>query len=118
MSLYYDNLTLFDISVLYSYLKQKLSDSVFFDPANSECSYGYWSGCTDGTIHFTLLNHNNKEKILKDMQDEFNTKYSELAKYFNLHVLSTIFGTDLVFEINKQIDLTCLYGLARIEQSI
>ena len=107
--LYREDLTPTEISSIFNYLKLRLRTSQYF---NSEFGYWYEPLQSNYSKHFVLLPE--KRYTINNGPKEFKDNYFDLLKFFELNPLHDDFNTDFVFTLKDNIDLTCLYGLARI----
>ena len=111
--LYRDDFNAEEILVIQNYLIAELQKR-FPIPFKES---GYWYHQSKYSDHFSI-NISEKplrEKVMQESIEIFGRKgCSDLAKYFNLTFLYDDFNADLIFEVKDKIDLTCIYGLARI----
>ena len=109
--LYREDLTKAEISSIFNYLKLRLRTSQYF---NSEFGYWYEPQQSNYSKHFVLMSEKKYADIIHNGPKEFKDNYFDLLKFFELNPLHDDFSTDFVFTLKDNIDLTCLYGLARI----
>lgn len=109
--LYRDDFNAEEILAIGKYMIARLSDSATF---NSKV--GYWYNQSKYKDHFVLTETSYKLRlqIAENAIKVFIKDFADLYKYFDVSVLYDNFNTDLVFEIRKDVDLTYIYGLARM----
>ena len=110
-ALYREDFTEEELLMIGKYLIMRLSDSTLFDE-----HHGYWYHQSKYKDHFVLtaVTSDVRLQIAEKACKVFPKEYADLYKYFDISALYDDFNADLVFEIRKDIDLTYIYGLARM----
>ena len=106
------DLTFEDLVVIKDYLKLRLQDSDVFNSVN-----GFWFVSDTSWIHFVLENVKSatrRKELLEKGCKIFINKYPDLAKFLDIAYIMDDFNADFVFDFAAGVDLTDLYGLAKI----
>ena len=109
--LYRKDLSEEEATVIRKYLISRLENSSTFDK-----TAGYWYDQSEYKVHFVLIavTSNVRLQLAEKACKTFSKNYSDLNKFFEISAIYDDFNTDLVFELRKDVDLTYLYGLARM----